>query len=66
MVHRTRMCKQTTMRVNLVLAFAQGQHDGPDRAAMDGYGQLFQAVGETMHQSCLPLSCREAPPESRT
>ena len=43
--------------------FEPGQREGLYRTGMDGYGRLLQAVGETLHRSCLVLTSREAPPE---
>lgn len=34
---------------------------GYDRDKYGGYGQLFQSIGETQHQSCLILTSREKP-----
>ena len=36
---------------------------GRYRPGCEGYGELFRAMGETVHQSCLLLTTREKPPE---
>jgi hypothetical protein len=36
--------------------FEPGQREGRYREGMEGYGRLFQAVGESTHQSCLLLT----------
>jgi WD40 repeat protein len=36
---------------------------GNYRAGYEGYGKLFQSVGQTVHRSCLLLTCREKPKE---
>ena len=36
---------------------------GNYRAGYEGYGRLFQRVGQTVHQSCLLLTSREKPKE---
>jgi WD40 repeat protein/transcriptional regulator with XRE-family HTH domain len=36
---------------------------GKYRAGYEGYGKLFQSVGQTVHQSCLLLTSREKPKE---
>lgn len=36
---------------------------GRYRPGYEGYGELFQVLGETPHQSCLLLTSREKPPE---
>jgi hypothetical protein len=38
-----------------------GDRHSPYRAGYEGYGQLFQQVGETGHQSCLMVTSRERP-----
>jgi transcriptional regulator with XRE-family HTH domain len=48
---------------NLETLFEPGQQEGRYRAGMAGYGRLLQAAGGSVHQSCLFLTSREAPPE---
>ena len=36
---------------------------GRYRTGFEGYGELFQTLGETPHQSCFLLTSREKPPE---
>ncbi len=36
---------------------------GNYQAGYEGYGKLFQSVGQTVHRSCLLLTCREKPKE---
>ncbi len=48
---------------NFETLFEPGQQEGRYRAGLAGYGRLLQAVGEAVHQSCLVLTSREAPPE---
>ena len=57
-----------TRRTLLVLdnsetLFEPAQPETTYRHGMEGYGRLFQVVGETSHQSCFLLTSREAPPE---
>ncbi|MBW4619888.1 MAG: hypothetical protein KME17_11110 [Cyanosarcina radialis HA8281-LM2] len=40
-----------------------GNRVGQYRAGYEGYGQLFQRLGELRHQSCLLLTSREKPKE---
>ncbi len=39
------------------------QREGGYRDGFAGYGAVLRAVGEAVHQSCLVLTSREAPPE---
>lgn len=39
------------------------QRQGPYRPGCEAYGQLFQRLGESTHQSCLLITSRELPPE---
>jgi WD40 repeat protein/transcriptional regulator with XRE-family HTH domain len=47
---------------NVETVFEPFQHEGQYRAGLAGYGRLLEAMGEAMHQSCLLLTSREAPP----
>ena len=47
---------------NAETIFSSGQ-TGQYRAGYEGYGQLFKAIGEVYHQSCLLLTSREKPRE---
>jgi WD40 repeat protein/transcriptional regulator with XRE-family HTH domain len=42
-----------------------GQRSGQYLAGYEGYGRLFQRIGEADHQSCLLLTSREKPREVR-
>ena len=40
-----------------------GKREGGYREGYAGYGMLLEVVGQSVHQSCLLLTSREAPPE---
>jgi WD40 repeat protein/transcriptional regulator with XRE-family HTH domain len=58
---RTRRC--LLVLDNSETLFEPGQREGRYRSGMEGYGRLFLAIGESVHQSCLVMTSREAPPE---
>ncbi|MBD2165121.1 hypothetical protein H6G04_11980 [Calothrix membranacea FACHB-236] len=43
--------------------FTSGDHSGRYQVGYENYGQLFQLLGETAHQSCVLLTSREKPQE---
>ncbi len=57
---RTYRCLIVLDNVETVL---QEGTTGRYRLGCEGYGELFRAMGETVHQSCLLLTSREKPPE---
>jgi WD40 repeat protein/transcriptional regulator with XRE-family HTH domain len=48
---------------NVETIFEKGQRPGHYASEYDGYGILFQLLGETDHQSCVLLTSREKPKE---
>jgi WD40 repeat protein len=48
---------------NVEAIFEGRSRAGTYREGYEGYGKLFQRVGETLHQSCLLLTSREKPKE---
>ncbi len=48
---------------NFETVMQAGQRSGAYSPGYEGYGQLLQRIGETQHQSCLLLTCREKPGE---
>jgi hypothetical protein len=48
---------------NLETVLEPGQSMGRYRDGFSGYGTFVQQMGESSHQSCLLLTCRESPPE---
>src|SRR6266851_4524109 len=48
---------------NLETILEPGTHDGHYREGYAGYGEVLRRVGETVHESCLMLTAREAPAE---
>jgi WD40 repeat protein/transcriptional regulator with XRE-family HTH domain len=56
-----------TCRCLLILdnaeAILSSWQTGQNRSSYEGYGQLFKAIGEMFHQSCLLLTSREKPRE---
>jgi WD40 repeat protein/transcriptional regulator with XRE-family HTH domain len=48
---------------NIESIFRAEQHAGQYLESYEGYGRLFQLIGETDHQSCLLLTGREKPRE---
>jgi len=48
---------------NLETVLQGGNRTGQYRTEYEGYGQLIQRIGETLHQSCLLLTSREKPKE---
>lgn len=48
---------------NLEVLLQSGQRDAVYRDGYTGYGDLIATVGRSLHQSCLLLTSREAPPE---
>jgi hypothetical protein len=43
--------------------FVSGDQSGRYQPGYENYGQLFQQLGETAHQSCVLLTSREKPQE---
>ncbi|MGC9527564.1 MAG: NB-ARC domain-containing protein [Limnospira sp.] len=56
---RNRRCLLVLDNVESILQ--GGDRTGRFRAGYEGYGQLFRAIGETQHRSCLILTSREKP-----
>jgi WD40 repeat protein len=48
---------------NVESIFQRGTTAGSYRPGYEGYGTLFQSIGEAQHQSCLLLTSREKPRE---
>jgi WD40 repeat protein len=48
---------------NFETLFEPGQREGRYRARLAAYGRLLRAAAEAVHQSCVVLTSREAPPE---
>jgi WD40 repeat protein len=48
---------------NIESIFQRGTPAGSYRPGYEGYGTLFQSIGEAQHQSCLLLTSREKPRE---
>ncbi len=48
---------------NVESVLQSGQRPGQHLVGYEGYGQLFQRIGETEHHSCLLLTSREKPKE---
>ncbi len=48
---------------NFETVLQAGQRSGYYHPGYEGYGLLLQRIGETQHQSCLLLTCREKPGE---
>jgi WD40 repeat protein len=48
---------------NLEAIMEAGDYAGKYRSTYTDYGQLFQKIGTTRHQSCLLFTSREPPPE---
>ncbi|MBD2356681.1 NACHT domain-containing protein [Tolypothrix sp. FACHB-123] len=51
---------------NLETLFQAGNRSGEYRVGYERYGELFNVIGETVHQSCLLLTSREKPVEVGT
>ena len=49
---------------NVETLLQSGKGTGSYREGYEGYGRLFQRLGETRHQSCLLLTSREKPEEA--
>ncbi|WP_088889845.1 NB-ARC domain-containing protein [Leptolyngbya ohadii] len=58
---RTSRCLLVLDNVESVLQ--AGARNGQYRKGYEGYGELFERVGETIHRSCLVLTSREKPEE---
>jgi hypothetical protein len=58
---RTRRCLLVLDNIESVLQ--GGSQAGQYREGYEGYGRLFQRIGESRHQSCLLLTSREKPKE---
>ena len=48
---------------NVDAVFERGNYAGKYLEGYEGYGELFQKLGETHHQSCLLITSREKPKE---
>ncbi|NJL79143.1 MAG: NACHT domain-containing protein [Richelia sp. SM2_1_7] len=48
---------------NVDAVFSEGNYAGNYLEGYQGYGELFQKLGETSHQSCLLITSREKPKE---
>jgi WD40 repeat protein len=48
---------------NLETILQEGDYAGQYRPGYENYGELFQLMGESVHQSCLILTSREKPAE---
>ncbi len=48
---------------NVDAVFLEGSYSGHYLEGFEGYGELFQKLGETLHQSCLLITSREKPKE---
>jgi WD40 repeat protein/transcriptional regulator with XRE-family HTH domain len=48
---------------NVETILSSGNPVGPYRPGYEGYGHLWQSLGETLHQSCILLTSREKPRE---
>ncbi|BAY23823.1 WD-40 repeat protein [Calothrix sp. NIES-2100] len=51
---------------NVETLFQAGNRSGEYRIGYERYGELFNVIGETIHQSCLLLTSREKPGEVAT
>jgi WD40 repeat protein/DNA-binding XRE family transcriptional regulator len=48
---------------NVETLLQEGERSGRYRVGYEGYGQLFERIGSTQHQSCVVLTSREKPSE---
>jgi WD40 repeat protein/transcriptional regulator with XRE-family HTH domain/DNA-binding MarR family transcriptional regulator len=55
--------QQCLLIIDNVETILSTEKAGQYRPGYEGYGQLFQCVGESLHQSCLILTSREKPRE---
>ncbi|MBE9180613.1 AAA family ATPase [Oculatella sp. LEGE 06141] len=66
LVHWLRARRALVILDNAETLFEAGDRAGQYRPDYETYGDLFQAVGERPHQSCLLLTSREKPAELAT
>lgn len=58
-----RSCRCLLVLDNIESILQEGSQTGHYRGGYEGYGRLFQRIGESKHQSCLLVTSREKPPE---
>ncbi|MGJ3245536.1 MAG: BTAD domain-containing putative transcriptional regulator [Elainellaceae cyanobacterium] len=65
-IHWLRMRRCLVVLDNLETIFQAGDRAGQYRPNYEAYGELFRALGELQHQSCVILTSREKPAEIAT
>ncbi|MGF1482273.1 MAG: NB-ARC domain-containing protein, partial [Cyanophyceae cyanobacterium] len=63
---RKQCCLLVLDNADAILQAGDSQHVSRYRPGYEGYGRLFQQVGEIRHQSCLMVTSREQPQELAT
>ncbi len=58
-----RTCRCLLVLDDIESILQEGSQTGHYREGYEGYGRLFQRIGESKHQSCLLAISREKPPE---